>query len=202
LLRASAEGNLKMMFPMISNLGEFRQAKAMTRAVMDELLAEGVPFDENIEVGLMIEVPSAAIIADALAREADFFSVGTNDLIQYALAIDRVNEEVAYLYEPLHPAVLRMAKYVVEVGHREGIWVGICGEMAADPGAAILLVGLGFDELSMNPVAIPRVKKAIRAFSYKEAVDMAEQIVNYATAEEARAFLDSKLAERFPDGLY
>jgi phosphoenolpyruvate-protein phosphotransferase (PTS system enzyme I) len=202
VLRASTHGNLKIMFPMISNLAEFRQAKSMVRRVMEELRAEGKPFDEEIEIGLMIEVPSAAIIADALAREADFFSVGTNDLIQYALAIDRVNEEVAYLYEPLHPAVLRMAKYIVEVGHREGIWVGICGEMAADPGAAILLVGLGFDELSMNPVAIPRVKKAIRAFSYKEAVDMAEQIVNYPTAEEARAFLESKLAEKFPDGLY
>jgi phosphotransferase system enzyme I (PtsI) len=202
ILRASVQGNLKIMFPMISNLTEFRQAKAIVHSVMEELRSEGTKFDENIEIGLMIEVPSAAIIADALAREADFFSVGTNDLIQYALAIDRVNEEVAYLYEPLHPAVLRMAKYVVEVGHREGIWVGICGEMAADPGAAILLLGLGFDELSMNPVAIPRVKKAIRAFSYREAVDMAEAAANYATADEAKAYLEAKLAEKFPDGLY
>jgi phosphotransferase system enzyme I (PtsI) len=202
ILRASVHGNLKIMFPMISNLGEFRQAKQIVHEVYDELHAAGVPVAENIEIGLMIEVPSAAIIADALAREADFFSVGTNDLIQYALAIDRVNEEVAYLYEPLHPAVLRMAKYVVEVGHREGIWVGVCGEMAADPATALLLVGLGFDELSMNPVAIPRVKKVIRAFSFKEAVEMAEEVVNYATADEAKAYLEAKLAERFPDGLY
>ncbi len=202
ILRASVHGNLKIMFPMISTLCELRQAKEQVHVAMDELRSQGIAFDEQIEVGLMIEVPSAAIIADSLAKEADFFSVGTNDLIQYALAIDRVNEDVAYLYEPLHPAVLRMAKYVVDVGHGEGIWVGICGEMAADPAVAILLLGMGFDELSMNPVAIPRIKKVVRAFSYAEAVDLAEIVLEMPTAEEAGAILREKIAEKFPEGLY
>ncbi|MCJ7663783.1 MAG: phosphoenolpyruvate--protein phosphotransferase, partial [Desulfobacterales bacterium] len=147
----------------------------------------------------MIEIPSAAITADILACEADFFSIGTNDLIQYSLAIDRVNEHVSYLYEPLHPAILRNIKRVVDVAHEEGIEVGICGEMAADPLYTLIFLGLGLDELSMHPLAIPRVKKVVRRSTRTEGEGLLKEVLQFATAKETEQFIRKKMSERFPE---
>jgi len=201
ILRASAYGNLKMMYPMVSGLSEVRQANAITIQAMEELKKEKVPFNEDIEIGIMVEIPSAGMIADLLAKEADFFSVGTNDLIQYALAIDRLNEHVAYLYEPLHPAVLRFLKMIVDAGHRQGIPVAMCGEMAGEPFYSLVLMGLGFDELSMNPHSIPRMKKIIRQSELREAMVLAEKVMGFGTAEEARGFVADYMARRFPEDI-
>lgn len=202
ILRASVYGNLKLMFPMISGATEIRKAKALVSEAMDELRRESIPFNENIEIGVMIEIPSAAITADLLAKESDFFSVGTNDLIQYSLAIDRTNEHVAYLYEPLHPAVLRFLKMTVDAGHRQGIPVAMCGEMAGESIYALVLIGLGFDELSMNPFSIPRMKKIIRQSTLKEAMLLAEKVTtDFSTAEEARGYVVDYMAKRFPDDI-
>jgi len=199
ILRASAFGNVKIMYPMISGVHEVRKANMILEEVKDELRAEGIPFDEGIKTGAMVEIPSCAITADILAREVDFFSVGTNDLIQYSLAIDRLNEHVAYLYEPLHPAVLRFLKMIVEAGHAGGVTVGMCGEMAGEPLYALILMGLGFDELSMNPLSIPRMKKVIRQTDMGEAASLTEKALKLATAEEARDFVVGYMAERFPE---
>jgi phosphotransferase system enzyme I (PtsI) len=165
---------------------------------MDELRADNVPFDENIEVGLMIEVPSAAIIADALAREADFFSVGTNDLIQYLLAVDRSNQHVAHIYEPLNPSVLRSLKRVVDVANHAGIPALVCGEMAADPVHVSVLVGLGFDRFSVAPSAIPPVSRVLRALDRGEARSLAAEILEMRTTSEIEAHLVAELPRRFP----
>jgi len=199
MLRASAFGKLKILFPMISGIAEVRRAKAILEKAKEELRAEGAPFDEGIEVGAMIEIPSASIIADALALEVDFLSIGTNDLIQYALAIDRINESVSYLFEPLHPAILRMIRGIVEAGHRAGIEVAICGEMAADPAYLLILLGLGLDELSMTPFYIPRVKKILRSSSYEEAKQLLEEVSRLPTAAEIEDWVKARMAERFPD---
>ncbi|MGA2191829.1 MAG: phosphoenolpyruvate--protein phosphotransferase [Nitrospirota bacterium] len=201
ILRASAYGKLKLMYPMISGITEVRQANEVVRQAMEELGEDKIPFDEGIEIGCMIEIPSAGIIADLLAREVDFFSVGTNDLIQYALAIDRTNEHVAYLYEPLHPAVLRFLKMIVDAGHREGIPVAMCGEMAGESLYSLILIGLGFDELSMNPFSVPRMKKIIRQSELKEAMVLAEKMLQLATAEEARKFAVEYMSKRFPEDI-
>ena len=199
ILRASAFGKLKILFPMISGILEVRKSKAILKEAKEELMGEGIPFDEGIEVGAMIENPSASIIADTLAHEVDFFSIGTNDLIQYALAIDRVNEHVSYLYEPLHPAILRMIKGIVEAGHRAGIEVGICGEMAADPAYILILLGMGLDELSMTPFYIPRVKKIMRKSSYEDAKQLLDEVYRLSTAAEIEDYVKGRMAERFPD---
>jgi phosphotransferase system enzyme I (PtsI) len=201
ILRASAYGNLKMMYPMVSGISELRQANEITRQAMDELRRDNVPFNEDIEIGVMVEIPSAGMIADLLAGEADFFSVGTNDLIQYALAIDRLNEHVAYLYEPLHPAVLRFLKMIVDAGHKHNIPVAMCGEMAGEPFYALILMGLGFDELSMNPHSIPRMKKIIRQSELKEAVSLTEKVMGFATAEETWGFVAEYMARHFPEDI-
>ncbi len=174
ILRASGVAKVRVMFPMVSTLDEVRRAKELLAECADELRAEGVPFDEALEVGVMVEVPSAALVADQIAQEVDFFSVGTNDLIQYTMAVDRVNERVADLYQPLNPAVIRLLNMTVEAGHAAGIWVGVCGEMAADILMTPLLVGLGIDEFSVGAPRVPAVKHAVRKLSYATCKTLAE----------------------------
>jgi phosphotransferase system enzyme I (PtsI) len=174
ILRASAEGNVKMMYPMISGLPELLQANALVEKCKAELRAEGVPFDENLEIGVMIEIPAAVLIADDLAKHAKFFSIGSNDLIQYTLAADRTNEKVSYLYEPTHPAIVRLIKLTVDAAHRHGIWVGVCGEIAGDPMLAPLLIGLGVDELSTAPTGVAQIKYMIRRLKLTEAQELAK----------------------------
>ncbi len=199
ILRASAHGRLRIMFPMISGVDELRKARALLDEAMEELDREGIEYDRSLEVGIMIEVPSAALVADLLAVEVDFFSIGTNDLIQYALAIDRVNEHVAYLYQPLHPAVLRLIKQVVDAGHRAGIRVGMCGEMAGEPLYAVVLLGMGLDELSMNAYSIPRVKKVIRGANMKAARELVKEVLVLPTAEDVMLYLANE-AKTVPPG--
>ncbi len=174
ILRASAEGNVRIMYPMISNYNEVDQANGLVEEYKNELRAENIPFDAKIEVGAMIEIPSAAVAADTLAKRVKFFSLGTNDLIQYALAVDRLNERIAHLYEPTHPAVLRLIQWTAEAAARQGIWCGVCGEMAGDPYMVPLLLGLGVTELSMAPPALPRVKFLIRRLKMEDARALAE----------------------------
>lgn len=195
ILRASAFGNLKIMYPMISNVQELRKANEILEECRQELIREGIAFDPKMEVGAMIEIPSAALTSDILAPEVDFFSIGTNDLIQYCLAVDRVNEKIAYLYEPTHPAILRLIRQTVENGHKQGKWVGICGEMSADPAIVILLVGLEIDEISTSPVVLPKVKKTIRSLSFSDAKKMTEEAMKFATGEQVREFITAKLRE-------
>jgi len=198
ILRASEFGNAKVMFPMISGVEELRQAKDVFNEAKQELRKKNIKFDENIEVGAMIEIPSAALTCDILAKEADFFSIGTNDLIQYALAIDRVNEKIAYLYKPTHPAVLRLIKNIIDSGHKENIWVGMCGEMAGEAGIGLILLGLGLDELSMSPAAVPEMKYIIRNVSFKDAKEVADEALNLPTTEEVEAFANKRLFELIP----
>jgi phosphotransferase system enzyme I (PtsI) len=178
------------MFPMISGVEELRRAKAVLEEVRQELAGKKTPFDKNMEIGIMIEVPSAALTADVLAREADFFSIGTNDLIQYTLAADRVNERVAYLYNPLHPAILRLIQRVVEAAHAERIWVGMCGESASDPALTPLFVGLGLDEFSVVPSFVPQLKHCIRNLNFSDSKDLAGKVMNCATTAEVEAILE------------
>jgi len=199
ILRASAHGKLKVMYPMISGVEELKQANAILEEVKKELKKSAVPFDENIEVGAMIEVPSAALTSDILAKEVDFFSIGTNDLIQYSLAVDRVNEKIAYLYEPAHPAILRLIKSVIENGHNAGIWVGMCGEMAGDIIMTIILLGLGLDEFSTSPIAIPEIKRIIRSVTISQAKEIAQEAVSLPTGKEVEKFAKKKLKELVPD---
>jgi phosphotransferase system enzyme I (PtsI) len=199
ILRASVHGKLRILFPMISGIEEIRQAKAILEDVKKSLTKARVPFDQEIEIGAMIEVPSASITADILAREVGFFSIGTNDLIQYALAIDRINEHVSYLYEPLHPAILRIIRGVVQSAHEAGIPVAICGEMAAEPAYTLILLGLGLDEFSMNPVSIPKVKKVLRMSRFEETRPLVEKIFQFKTASEIESYIRNWMAERFPE---
>ncbi len=201
ILRASSYGPVRVFFPMISGIAEIRSAKAILEEAREELRTAGIPFDENMEIGIMIETPSAVIIADLLAREVDFFSVGTNDLIQYSLAIDRTNEHLSHLYEPLHPAVLRSLKIVADAAHAAGIYVSMCGEMAGEPNYLPILLGLGFDELSMNAVSIPKVKKILRRCSRREAEKLALQALTFSTATEVDAYLQSQIVTRFSDSI-
>ncbi len=197
ILRASATGLIKIMFPMISGLQELIEAKRILNEVKADLEHDGLDYDPDIEVGTMIEVPSAVVIADILAREADFFSIGTNDLIQYSLAIDRVNERVAHLYEPLHPAVLRMIYSVVQAGHKAGIKVNVCGEMAADPVCVPILLGMGLDELSMTSVAVPRIKKLIRQADLRECQEYLREVLLCRTTVEVNEFVQRVIVKRF-----
>jgi phosphoenolpyruvate-protein phosphotransferase (PTS system enzyme I) len=199
ILRASPYGKVKILLPMISGVEELRQVKVILEDAKGELKAKGIPFDPEIPLGVMIEIPSAAVTADILACESDFFSIGTNDLIQYSLAIDRVNEHVSYLYEPLHPANLRNIKRVVDIANEQDIEVGICGEMAADPLYTLIFLGLGLDELSMHPLAIPRVKKVLRRTTQTEGVSLLREVLQFATAKETELFIRKKMSERFPE---
>lgn len=196
--RVGALGKVKILFPMISGVEEIREAKKLLEEAKNELLAQGVKIASEMEIGAMIEVPTAAIIADKLAREVDFFSIGTNDLIQYSLAIDRANERLTYLYEPLHPAVLRLIKKVVDVAHDAKIRVAMCGEMAGDPLYSLILLGLELDELSMNHLAIPRVKKIIRESTLQESKLLLKKAMSFNTAAEVRACVQEYMLERFP----
>lgn len=199
ILRASAYGKLKVMFPMISGIGELRQAKEILEEVRGELDSKGIPYDRKMEVGIMMEIPSAAAIADILAKEVDFFSIGTNDLIQYSLAIDRVNEHVAYLYEPLHPAVIRIIKWIVDAAHDAGIKVSMCGEMAGEPAYVPILLGLGLDELSMNAPVLPWIKKIVRGMSTTDARKLLKSVMDFSTAAEIEDCVRESMAELFPD---
>ena len=199
ILRASSYGKVQMMFPMISGVGELREALAVVEEARSELKKRRITFDRQMRVGIMVEIPSAAIVADQLAREVDFFSIGTNDLIQYALAIDRVNEHVSYLYEPLHPAILRLIRRIVEAGHDAGIPVAMCGEMAGEPLYTYVLLGLGMDELSMNATSIPRVKRILRKSVAYEARDFVGGLLAHATAAEIAGILVKKLEDLFPE---
>jgi len=174
ILRASADGNVRMMYPMISGVDELNQANAHVEKCKAELRAENIPFNDKLEIGAMIEIPSAALVAEALAKKVAFFSIGSNDLIQYTLAADRTNEKVSHLYEPTHPSILRLIKMTVDAAHSHGIWAGVCGEMAGDPVLAPLLLGLGVDELSAAPSAIDAVKYIIRRVKIEEARQLAE----------------------------
>ncbi len=184
ILRASADGNVRMMYPMISGLDEIIQANALVEECKAELRKQNIPFNENLEIGAMIETPSAVIIADSLASRLKFFSIGTNDLIQYSLAVDRMNERIAHLYEPTHPAIVRLIRATVEAAHRHKIWVSVCGEMAADPVLAPLLLGLGVDELSATPSLVPSVKFLIRRLKMVEAKELAEFALKCESAAE------------------
>ncbi|HOI73329.1 MAG TPA: phosphoenolpyruvate--protein phosphotransferase [Syntrophales bacterium] len=199
ILRAGADERVRILIPMVSGIEEIREAKRILAELKDDLAREGIPAGLDLPVGVMIEVPSAVVIAEELAREADFFSIGTNDLIQYALAIDRINERVSYLYEPLHPAVLRLIRQVVEAGHRAGIPVAMCGEMAGDPLYTLILLGFGLDELSMNPLAIPRVKRIIRASTRKESRRLLKRIFAFSSAAEIRSHVEDYMHSRFPE---
>ena len=198
ILRASVFGNIKIMFPMISGLGELRQAIEVLEEAKQELRVKKVSFNENIEVGAMIEIPSAALTCDLLAKEVDFFSIGTNDLIQYSLAVDRANEKIAYLYKPTHPAVLRLIKNIIDSGHKENIWVGMCGEMAAESGFVLLLLGLGLDEFSMSPVLVPEMKYVISNVRFEDARKVAEEAMKLPTGEEVETYTNKRLNELMP----
>lgn len=199
ILRASAFGAVRLLFPMISGVSEVRECKAILADVMAELRAAGVDFDPQIEVGIMIETPSAVLLADLLAKEVDFFSVGTNDLIQYCLAVDRSNEHVAYLYEPLHPAILRALHLVALAAQRAGIRAGICGEMAAEPLCTAIVVAMGYTELSMNSAEIPRVKKMLRQWRAKDSEALLGQLLQFSTTAEVSAHLLATLKTYLPD---
>ncbi len=189
LLRAAVRGNLSIMFPLISSVEEVRAVKALLEEVGQELDREGLERATRVPIGVMIEVPSAALTADHIAKEVDFFSIGTNDLIQYSMAIDRANESVNYLYQPLHPGILRLVSSVIKEGHKQGIRVAMCGEMASDPLFVPLLLGLGLDEFSMNPVAIPQVKEVVRRTSMEQARKLAEQAMSLSSSVEIEALL-------------
>jgi phosphotransferase system enzyme I (PtsI) len=199
ILRASAFGKARVMFPMVSSIEEIREAKSLLQEVAEELDKEKVNYDHQLEVGIMIEVPSASLMAAELAGEVEFFSIGTNDLIQYILAIDRVNEAVSYLYEPLHPSVLRVIRQVVEGAHQAGIEVHMCGEMASEPAYLPILVGLGLDELSMPAVAIPRIRKILREINRTDAETLVDEIFKLISPEKIRALMDEWAKTRWAD---
>jgi len=199
ILRASAHGKVRIMFPMVASVAEVREAKGLLRECEEELLSEGHAFDERIEVGAMIEVPSAALTADLIAPEVDFFSIGTNDLTQYTIAVDRVNERVADLFQPMHPGVLRLMRMVVQAARGSGIWVGVCGETAGDVEYLPLLVGLDVDELSVGPRQVLRVRRAIRSLDAKECCALVDRLLVDAETEDIRRACREMASQRYPE---
>jgi len=199
ILRASAVGNVKIMFPMISGLEELRHAVSVLDDCRKELRAAKIDIDDKMEVGAMIEIPSAAIASDMLAREVDFFSIGTNDLIQYAIAVDRVNERIAHLYEPTHPAVVRLLKMIADAAHANNIWVGVCGEMAGDVALIPLLLGLGMEELSVGATSVPRVKLAVRSLTIPECQQLVDETLKLQTSSEILARCLELATKRYGD---
>lgn len=192
LLRASAFGNLKIMFPMIATLQEFREAKAILEEEKQKLISEGVEVSEELEVGIMVEIPSTAVMAPQFAKEVDFFSIGTNDLIQYTMAADRMNERVSYLYQPYSPAILNLVKMVIDASHKEGKWTGMCGEMAGDTVAIPLLFGLGLDEFSMSATSVLPARSQLLQLTKEEAAKVAEEALTLQTAEEVQQLVEDK----------
>jgi phosphotransferase system enzyme I (PtsI) len=199
ICRASAEGNVRVMFPMVCDLSELKTARQMLTEVQEELRQQNVPQGEKMDVGIMIEVPSAALTANVLAKHVDFFSIGSNDLIQYTLAVDRGNENVAALYQPAHPAVLRLIQTVVEAAHRNNIWVGVCGEMAADVTLTPALIGLGVDELSATSVAVPRIKRAVQALNYEQSKLLVQRLVDSDSTEDNTRELMGVAQQLYPE---
>ena len=196
LLRASSFGDIHIMYPMIASVEEVKQANAMLEECKAELTAEGKEFNKDIKVGIMIEVPAAAVISPILAKYVDFFSIGTNDLCQYTLAVDRMNESIGSLYQPLHPGVLRLIKHVIDASHEQGKFTGMCGELASDPVATMILLGLGLDEFSMTASSIPLIKKILRSVSKAECEEVANKALAMDTAEEITEYAKSVLAEK------
>ena len=196
VLRASAFGKLAVMFPMIISVEEIRELKSVLETLKAELRAEGKAFDENIQVGVMVETPSAAVNAKFLAKEVDFFSIGTNDLTQYTLAVDRGNELISHLYNPMSPSVLGLIKQVIDASHAEGKWTGMCGELAGDDRATLLLLGMGLDEFSMSAISVPHIKKLVRSVSYQEAKALADEALQKPTAAEIEQLIQAFLAEK------
>lgn len=199
ILRASDYGTVKILFPMITALEELKRAKRLVEDVKEELRRKNVPFDEGIQIGIMIEVPSAALVADILAKEVDFFSIGTNDLIQYALAIDRANERVAKLYQPAHPAILRLVKDVIDRGNNEGVEVAMCGEMSGDLTYVLLLLGMGLKEFSVAPAVIPEIKKLVRTVSMSDARALAQMALSMNDTVKTLAYLEKTTREILPE---
>jgi phosphotransferase system enzyme I (PtsI) len=199
ILRASAAGNVKIMYPMISGVEELRRANVILEECRAELRAEGLAFSAGMEVGAMIEIPSAAISADILAKEVDFFSIGTNDLIQYSIAVDRLNEHIAHLYEPTHPAIIRLIRMTVEAAHANGLWVGVCGEMAGDIVLTPLLIGLGVDELSAGAGSVPRVKRAVQSLDASACRQLVEEIQRLDSAAAILAKCSAAARAHYPE---
>jgi len=198
ILRASVNRNIRIMYPMISTFEEIKKAKIIFNEVKKELKKEKVDFDDHIQVGIMVETPSAALMSSHFAAHVDFFSIGSNDLTQYVLAVDRGNERVSHLFDHFHPAVLRLIKQVIDAGHKAHIWVGLCGELAADPLAIPLLIGFGIDELSMSPVAIPKAKMVLRALTVQECEEIAAKALKFRGAVEVKKFLRRAIRKKFP----
>ena len=201
ILRASQYGKISLMFPMISGHAELEEVKKVLEEAKHELRQEGVVFDEHMPTGIMIELPSAVMVADMLAREVDFFSIGTNDLIQYSLGIDRTNRHVSYLYQPLHPALIRSIKYIVDAGHKEGIEVSMCGEMAVDPYCLPVLLGMQVDSLSLNPQSIPVIKKVMRQLNTEECFDLLKRVLESDSVTQSNQLVKENVFNRFPEEL-
>lgn len=198
ILRASYLNNMRIMIPMVTEIEEIAEIKLLLQEVKEELKRKRIKFDENIPLGVMIEVPAAAAMTDVLADEVDYLSIGTNDLIQYYLAVDRSNELVSYLYKPLHPSILRLIRFVIETGQKKGKEVTVCGEMAADPLSAIVLLGFGLKKFSMNPIFIPRVKKALRSVEYKTAKKIVQKAMSLKTAQEIEEYIIERILVKYP----
>jgi len=199
VLRASAHGRVRIMLPMVSNIDELRRARAIIDSVEKELHESGLEFDRHIPIGIMVEVPSTALMADVFAREVDFFSIGTNDLIQYCLAVDRVNERVAHLYQPTHPSILRLIRTVIGAGRKHGIEVSICGEMCGEPIYTILLLGLGLRSFSVSPISIPTVKRLIRTVTMRDAAEVAATCLRFQSADESQEYLEARVRNLLPE---
>ena len=195
LYRASVHGKLRIMFPMISSLEELLQAKEVCEEVKAQLKTEGIPYSDDVEVGMMIEVPSAAVISDVLAKHVDFFSIGTNDLIQYTCAVDRMNQKISYLYNQFNPAVLRLIKMVIDNAHKEGKWAGMCGESAGDQLMIPILLGFGLDEFSMSPISILPARKLINSLSFEDMKKFSDEVLSLGTAEEIKAYVEKNFSK-------
>ncbi len=198
ILKASIYGNVKIMLPMVSSVEEVERAKEFLEEAINGLEKEGMHIKKPVEMGIMVEVPSAAILSEHFAKHVDFFSIGTNDLTQYTLAVDRTNERISYLFDHVNPAVVKLMKQTIDAAHENGIWAGVCGEIASDPVAIPLLIGLNVDELSLTPALIPQIKGIIRGISYQECVKIAQEVLKMDSARKVRKFLSQELLSRFP----